>query len=128
MTLPLGKNLSIHLTLVAVKSLDRQDHGVTDLKVAVLILISIGAHADSAIRQGAKNSAGILAGDHSLTPAVDRMTPLCPFKGIGQCRLHGNPEPILIGIIVSHNSVQFLPGTVDSAQIRHGHIAEILLR
>ena len=83
MTLPLGKNLSVHLTLVAIEPLDRQDHGVTDLKVAVLILISIGAHADSAIRQVAKNTAGILAGDHSLPPAVDRVTPLGPFKGIG---------------------------------------------
>ena len=117
MTLPLGKNLSVHLTLVAIEPFDRQDHGVSDLKVAVLILISIGAHTDSAIRQVAEDTSGILAGDHSLAPAVDRVTPLGPFKGIGQCRLHGNPEPIRIGVVVRHYAVQFLPGAVDSAQI-----------
>ena len=93
MTLPLGENLSVHLTLVAVKPLDRQDHGVTDLKVAVLILISIGAHADSAIRQVAKNTAGILAGDHSLPPAVDRVTRTYSRDPSASDECHGHSTP-----------------------------------
>ena len=98
MTLPLGKNLSVHLTLVAIEPFDRQDHGVSDLKVAVLILISIGAHADSAIRQDilihnedelihAMNHFELRGGGGTdFRPAFDYVNQLCAEKKFSNLR------------------------------------------
>ncbi len=70
---PLTQNLSVHLPLIRIIPLHRQDHSIPYLEIGILVLVGVAAHTDGPVGQIAEHTAAILPGDDGLPPAAYRM-------------------------------------------------------